>query len=247
MPVFRLRRDFIEFPPVTLSEPDGLLAVGGDLSVKRLLSAYRSGVFPWYDENAPICWWAPDPRMVFMPGGVHVSRSLLRALRSGRFRLTADAAFGRVVQCCAKTPREGQNGTWILPEMARAYERLFSEGHAHSIECWEGDTLAGGLYGVAIGGCFFGESMFHHRTDAGKAALAALSVHCEKWGYGLIDAQMPTPHLKRMGGLEISRMAYMKLLRDSLRKPGMPGPWTLDPGWLAGIHGTTMRLDGHST
>lgn len=231
MPVFRLSRNFMEFPPVTLAEPDGLLAVGGDLGVKRLLRAYRSGVFPWYDENAPICWWAPDPRMVFMPGGVHVSRRLLRVLRSGRFRLTADTIFERVVRECAGTPRRGQTGTWILPEMARAYTRLFQAGHAHSVECWEGETLAGGLYGVAIGGCFFGESMFHHRTDASKAAMAALSFHCEKWGYGLIDAQMPTAHLGRMGGMEISRQDYMRLLRSSLDKPGRPGPWTLDTDW----------------
>jgi len=180
------------FPPAeaALREPNGLLAVGGDLSPRRLLRAYRSGAFPWYGEGQPILWWSPDPRAVLLPERVRVSRSLRRTLRRGLFRVTVDRAFDAVIEACATVPRPGQDGTWITPEMAAAYRRLHRLGHAHSVEAWTRDgELAGGLYGVAIGRVFFGESMFSRRSDASKVALVTLCRALEAWGYGLVDAR----------------------------------------------------------
>jgi leucyl/phenylalanyl-tRNA--protein transferase len=225
MPIYRLTKA-LAFPPPEHAE-EGLLAVGGDLSFPRLLLAYENGIFPWYDEDEPILWWSPDPRMVFFPKQWQPSRRLARTIRSGRYRITADTAFEEVIRACAATPRRHEQGTWILPQMADAYIDLHHEGYAHSVECWEGDELAGGLYGVSIGACFFGESMFHRRTDASKAAFAALVGCCRTWGFGLIDGQLPNPHLEQLGGLVLPRAEFLALLRDAVKEPTRRGKWVV--------------------
>ena len=208
------------FPPIpelALDAPNGLLAVGGDLRPRRLLCAYRRGIFPWYSEGQPILWWSPDPRAVLWPNALHVSRTLRRTLRRETFTMTANTAFDRVVRECAG-PREGRDGTWITREMAVAYGRLHRMGHAHSIECWQGADLAGGLYGVAIGRVFFGESMFSRVSDASKAAL----VHLCTLGFALIDCQIPNPHLARLGAVEMDRRRFRALLDDWCEVPVPP-------------------------
>ncbi len=216
------------FPPAeaALREPDGLLAIGGDLHPQRLLRAYRAGIFPWYGEGQPILWWSPDPRAVLFPERVHVSRSVRRRLRRGRFRVTADRDFAAVIEACATVPRRGQDGTWITPEMAAAYRRLHALGHAHSVEVWdEGGALAGGLYGVAIGRVFFGESMFSRRSDASKVALVALCRALSSWGYGLVDCQVASPHLMRMGAELLPRRRFLDLLERLCPQAPAPGAW----------------------
>lgn len=197
------------FPPVerAFREPDGLLAAGGDLSSARLLAAYRRGIFPWYESGQPILWWSPDPRMVLFPDELHLSHSLRKTLRRQTFTVTFDAAFNDVIVACAN-PRPDQGGTWITPEMRRAYLRLHREGHAHSIEVWRGTNLAGGLYGIRIGRVFFGESMFSRESDASKVALAHLCRH----GYDLIDCQVESPHLRRLGARAIPRHEFLARL-----------------------------------
>ncbi len=201
------------FPDVSLAlrEPDGLLAVGGDLAPERILAAYRQGIFPWYSEGQPILWWSPDPRAVLFPERLKISRSLRKVLRKGRFRVTADEAFDRVVAGCA-APRKGEEGTWITPEMAAAYRRLHGMGAAHSVECWEGDELVGGLYGVAIGRVFFGESMFSRRSDASKVAFVHLVGMLQRWNYELIDCQVATRHLASLGAITIPRRQFIRML-----------------------------------
>lgn len=226
MPIFRLTEELI-FPPPHMAE-DGLLAVGGDLSRERLLLAYRQGIFPWYTEDQPLLWWSPDPRMVITPESLHVSRRLGRLLRQEAYNVTMDTAFGEVMDACAATPRHGQDGTWITPEMRAAYVDLHEAGYAHSIECWDGEDLAGGLYGVSLGGAFFGESMFSHRDNASKFALARLVRQLAAWGIGLIDCQLPTPHLARLGGREVPRTKFLHQLREALRQPTRRGPWSFD-------------------
>ena len=202
-------------PTLALDDPNGLLAAGGDLAPERLLCAYRRGIFPWFSEGQPILWWSPDPRAVLRPETLHVSRSLRRTQRRAAFTVSADAAFDRVVRECA-APRPGRESTWITPGMAAAYGRLHRAGHAHSIECWRGDDLAGGLYGVAIGRVFFGESMFSRAADASKIALA----HLCTLGFGLIDCQIPNAHLARLGAVEMSRRRFLALLGELCEAPG---------------------------
>ena len=214
MPVYQLTRDLV-FPPAHHAE-SGLLAVGGDLSRERLLLAYRSGIFPWYSDGEPILWWSPDPRMILLPGEFHCSRSLKRVLRNAPFRVTLDRAFAEVISACGETPRPGQEGTWITPEMAAAYIDLHERGYAHSFECWEGGRLVGGLYGVAIGGVFFGESMFSHRDNASKVAMHALVTAALAWGIVLIDCQVANPHLSSLGAREIPRHLFFKVLQSGL-------------------------------
>lgn len=226
MPLFRLT-DHLLFPPVHLAE-EGLLAVGGDLSPERLLAAYRSGIFPWYSKGDPILWWSPDPRMVLFPDRLHVSRRLVRSLRSGEFTVTADTAFERVIHSCATVPRPGQAFTWILPEIVDAYTRLHRQGYAHSIECRINDVLVGGLYGVSLGGCFFGESMFSLTRDGSKVAFTALARQCLRWQFVMIDCQLPTTHLAGLGASEIPREQFMRLLKSGLRMPTRRGAWQLD-------------------
>jgi leucyl/phenylalanyl-tRNA---protein transferase len=198
-----------------LPEPDesGLVAVGGDLRPERLLAAYRQGVFPWYDENLPILWWSPDPRAIFELEGMHVPRRLQRTLRSGRFRVTVDKAFGRVIRGCA----DRSEGTWITADMLAAYERLHRLGFAHSVEVWQGEELGGGLYGVAIGGFFAGESMFVRIRDASKIALVHVGQRLRERGFRLFDTQFRTEHTTRFGAIEIPRKEYLDRLREALR------------------------------
>ena len=202
-------------PALALDEPNGLLAVGGDLGPRRLLCAYRRGIFPWFGEGQPILWWSPDPRAVLWPEALHASRSLRRTQRRATFTISTDTAFELVVRECA-APRPGREDTWITPEMAAAYARLNRAGHAHSIECWHGSDLAGGLYGVAIGRVFFGESMFSGAPDASKIALA----HLCTLGFGLIDCQLPNAHLARLGVVEMSRRRFLALLDELCTAPG---------------------------
>ena len=224
------RDDGQPFPPAhrALIEPDGLLAAGGNLSPRRLLRAYRQGIFPWYSAGQPILWWSPNPRLVLLPESVNVSRSLRKTLKNGQFTMTADAAFAAVIAGCA-APRAGQDtGTWITPEMNRAYCRLHRLGHAHSIEAWHQSELAGGLYGVAVGQVFFGESMFSLMSDASKAALVLLAAQLRRWEFALIDCQVRTEHLTRMGAVEIARATFLQLLDRYCALPGRNGPWRLD-------------------
>jgi leucyl/phenylalanyl-tRNA--protein transferase len=217
------------FPPVDLAlrNPNGLLAAGADLSPARLIDAYAHGIFPWFNDDDPVLWWSPDPRMVLPVDDVRVSRSLRRTIRSTRFRVSADTAFAAVVAGCA-APRRDQNGTWITDEMAVAYGRLFDLGYAHSVETWEGDELVGGLYGVALGRMFFGESMFSRRSDASKVALVLLARQLARWDFDIIDCQMSTDHLASLGAREISRRSFLRRVRELVRQPAVRSPWRLD-------------------
>jgi leucyl/phenylalanyl-tRNA--protein transferase len=218
------------FPPAdtALREPNGLLAAGRTLSVPTLLEAYGSGLFPWFNEDEPVLWWSPDPRMVLVPGELHVSRSLDRRRRKGGYEVRADTAFETVMQGCA-APRPDQPGTWITHRMIAAYVRLHEAGHAHSIETWIDGELAGGLYGVAIGRAFFGESMFATRTDASKLAFLHLVGQLDRWGFGLVDCQMKTSHLASFGAREVPRADFLQAIGRLTTLPGPSGAWTLDP------------------
>lgn len=227
MPIFRLTHE-IAFPPVEAAET-GLLAVGGDLRRERLLLAYQSGIFPWYSEGEPLLWWAPDPRMVLLPDEFHCSRSLQRVLKKGAFDVTLNRAFPDVIRACGATPRPGQDGTWITAEMEAAYIDLHEAGHAMSIECWADGALVGGLYGVALGGCFFGESMFSHRSNASKVAAHALVRAAQAWGIPLIDCQVANPHLSSLGAREISRADFMQRLHIGLHTSLAPHAWQTLP------------------
>jgi leucyl/phenylalanyl-tRNA---protein transferase len=219
------------FPPVesALKHPNGLLAAGGDLSPQRLLDAYAKGIFPWFSDEDPILWWSPDPRMVLFPSELHVSRSLRRTIRTDRFAVSADRAFTDVMAGCAELRRD-QEGTWITVEMMAAYRRLAELGVAHSIEVWAGSDLAGGLYGVALGRMFYGESMFSRLPDASKVALVALARQLEQWGFALIDCQMTTPHLASMGAREIPRRDFLQRVSAAIAEPTVPAPWVLVDG-----------------
>jgi leucyl/phenylalanyl-tRNA---protein transferase len=223
-PVYRLDRRPL-FPPPEKARGDGLLAVGGDLSVPRLLEAYRSGIFPWFDPGEPILWWCPDPRLVLDPAELRVSRSLRATLRKGTYRVSFDVAFARVIRGCAAAPRPGQEGTWITPEVEAAYAALHEQGYAHSVETWAGAELAGGLYGVQLGPCFFGESMFALRPDASKVALVALADDLRSRGIGLIDCQVTTGHLLSLGAREIPRAEFLRRLREAPDDPIPRGSW----------------------
>lgn len=227
MAIYRLHQG-ARFPDPELAEPDGLLAVGGDLSSRRLLAAYARGIFPWYAPRSPILWWSPDPREVLFPGDIHVSRSLWRTIRSGRYRVRADTAFERVIRRCAEKERPGEDGTWIVPDMIAAYEQLHREGVAHSVEAWEGGALAGGLYGVSLGGAFFGESMFADRSDASKVAFVALVEWLRCRGFDFIDCQVRTDHLRRFGSRPVSRREFRARLAVSLEKPTLLGRWAVE-------------------
>lgn len=210
-----LAPDSLEFPAPeqALDDPNGLLAAGGDLSPARLLSAYRQGIFPWYEEGQPILWWSPHPRIVLIPEQIHVSRSLRKVMRRGDMQVTADRCFDRVLHACAG-PRGDSTGTWITPEMAEAYSTLHKLGYAHSIETWRDGELVGGLYGVAIGRAFFGESMFSLASNASKLALVYLAGQLAEWDYGVIDCQVETGHLCSMGATSVPRAVFRDLLVD---------------------------------
>jgi leucyl/phenylalanyl-tRNA--protein transferase len=212
---------------MALGEPNGLLAAGGDLSPGRLLDAYRNGIFPWYSAGQPILWWSPDPRMVLLPDELRVSRSLAKILRRGGYAVRADTCFERVMRECA-APRGSEAGTWITDEMISAYATLHRLGHAHSVETWIDGELAGGLYGVAIGRAFFGESMFTRAPDASKIALVHLTRDLQRRGLGIIDCQMNTAHLARFGAREIPRSNFLQRVKDLVHYPAPPGPWILN-------------------
>lgn len=214
------------FPPVenALDDPDGLLAVGGCLSPNRIINAYRHGIFPWFSPDQPILWWSPNPRLILVPGNLKLSRSLKKKIRKGVFSVTHDTAFEAVVEACSG-PRQDQTETWITEEMKKAYNKLHHMGYAHSIEAWHHDQMVGGLYGISIGRVFFGESMFHWRTDASKVAFAYLVDVLVKWHYQLIDCQVHTNHLISLGAEEISRNQFTSLLNKLCNKLPDPDAW----------------------
>ena len=215
-----LKRNELVFPPLSkaMREPNGLLAAGGDLSPERLIQAYRHGCFPWFEEGQPILWWSPDPRTVLLPAEVHVSRSLRKVLRQGRFRVMFDQDFAAVIAECAG-PRNYTDGTWITDDMQRAYLALHEQGHAHSVEVWDGDALVGGLYGLAMGRLFFGESMFSRADNASKVGFVTLVEHLQQAGFVLIDCQMPTDHLHSLGARSIPREVFAGYLSQYLDQP----------------------------
>lgn len=214
------------FPPVSkaLRSPNGLLCAGADLSPERLLDAYSKGIFPWFSEGEPILWWSPHPRMVLFPGELKVSRSLRKAVARGAFETRFDTAFAEVMRACAE-PRDGQAGTWIVPEMVAAYTRLHERGFAHSVESWRDGRLAGGLYGILLGRVFFGESMFSRETDASKVALVKLVARLEALGVGLVDCQQATRHLASLGAREIPRREFAQRLAESIQYPPTGSRW----------------------
>ena len=225
------------FPPLeqALIEPNGLLCAGGDLSAQRLLLAYRQGIFPWYSVGEPILWWSPDPRMVLVPSEFKISRSLQRTLRAGTYQIQLDSNFPAVMRFCAQTPRNGQVGTWITAEIQEAYGKLHKLGFAHSVETWMNGKLVGGLYGLAIGKMFYGESMFSHATDASKLALAHLTRFLTEQGFGLIDCQMNTPHLASLGAREIPRSEFITQLLALTAVLPLNGRWPIDGAGLAWV------------
>jgi leucyl/phenylalanyl-tRNA--protein transferase len=216
MPVFRLPHDLPVFPDPDEAEPEGLLAVGGDLGLPRLLTAYANGIFPWFNHGDPILWWSPDPRCILEPERLHVPKSLRRVLNSQRFRITVDQAFAEVMRGCAEAERPTGRGTWILPDMVRAYTEMHRAGFAHSVEAWEGKELAGGIYGVSLGGVFFGESMFYRRPNASKVALVTLMRLLERWGFDFMDCQQTTRHALRFGAREVPRREFLQRLHQAL-------------------------------
>ena len=211
-------------PDKALSVPEGLLAVGGCLSIRRLLNAYRHGIFPWNSCDEPILWWSPDPRMVLFPDKLTISQSLAKTMRQGRFTITTDKVFSEVILACAES-RKGEAGTWITAEILQAYNQLYRSGYAHSAEAWHNGELAGGLYGVAIGRVFYGESMFFRQTGASKVAFATLVQRLAHWGYKLIDCQISTHHLRSFGAEEISRSKFSQLLRQYCNEAPDPMAW----------------------
>jgi leucyl/phenylalanyl-tRNA---protein transferase len=224
----------LSFPPVEQASPEGLLAMGGDLRSERLLEAYRHGIFPWYNEQQPISWWSPDPRTVLFPEKLHISRSLKRSLRPGIFTVTLDACFHDVMRHCAG-PRAQypEGGTWITPAMADAYAALHEQGYAHSVETWQENRLVGGVYGVAIGGAFFAESMFTKVDDASKVSLVSLVRQLHVWGFRIIDCQQSSPHVIRLGAEEIPRRAYIEQVATAVKLHDRRGLWQFDrlPEW----------------
>jgi leucyl/phenylalanyl-tRNA--protein transferase len=229
MPVFQLDERLV-FPPAELADPDGLLAVGGDLRPERLLLAYSTGIFPWPTEGFPLLWHSPNPRYVLQGHRLHVPKSLARELKRGRYDVTLDTAFSRVMAHCAYKPRPGQNGTWITQEMLDAYKRLHELGFAHSVEVWSDGELAGGLYGVSLGAVFFGESMFALKPDASKVGFVRLVRQLGRWGIDLIDAQVHTRHLERFGAEHWPRTKYLAALNAALDHPTRRGVWRIDEG-----------------
>ena len=215
------------FPPLehALSKPNGLLCASENLSPERVVEAYCAGIFPWYSPGEPVLWWSPNPRMVLFPSEVTLSRSLRKTLRTSAYEVRFDSAFSEVIAACADTPRKNQQGTWITPEITSTYTRLFEQGFAHSVETWENDVLVGGLYGLAIGKVFYGESMFSRKTDASKIAFAHLVSHLLKHGVELIDCQMKTSHLASFGAREIPRNEFVARVKTLIDKPPRTGRW----------------------
>ena len=231
MPVF-LSSNSMRFPPLWRASAEGVLAVGGGLSRERLLTAYANGIFPWYDSDSPILWWSPPERCMLRPEEVHIPRSLRRTINARRFFISLDTAFERVVLSCARAPRPGQDGSWIVPEMIAAYCDLHEAGCAHSVEAWLDGELVGGLYGVSLGGAFFGESMFFHAPDASKTAFVWLACLLREWGFALIDCQQVTDNLMRFGAYPVSRNDFMESLAAALPLRFVSGKWTMPEGFF---------------
>ncbi len=225
MPIFILPEQLV-FPSPHLATQEGILAVGGDLSLKRLLLAYSQGIFPWFSDGEPLLWWSPDPRLVLYPEKLKVSKSLKKIIKQRRFHITADTAFDRVIKSCALVKRKNNEGTWIVDEMIKAYSLLHEAGFAHSIEAWHQGELAGGLYGVSLGRCFFGESMFTRVSNASKAAFVRLTGYLNSLSFDLIDCQVTTKHLVSLGAKEIPRSLFLNQLKESLKLPTVKGKWT---------------------
>ncbi|MCR9160904.1 MAG: leucyl/phenylalanyl-tRNA--protein transferase [Nannocystaceae bacterium] len=228
MPVYQLTEELV-FPDPSQAEDEGLLAVGGDLSPERLVLAYQHGIFPWYSEGRPILWWCPRPRLLLLPEELRIGRSLRKAMRRAPYRISVDTAFSQVIDGCAKTPRPDQGGTWITSDMRAAYIELHRLGIAHSVEAWRGTQLVGGLYGLALGTAFFGESMFAHATDASKIAFATLVLQLQRWSFRLIDCQVVTDHLLRFGAREFALSDFLGRLEVATDEHHRRGPWRFDP------------------
>jgi leucyl/phenylalanyl-tRNA--protein transferase len=224
VPVFLLS-DTIDFPPPHLATKDGLLAVGGDLSKERLILAYRMGIFPWFSDGDPILWWSPDPRLVLYPSEIKISRTLQKIIKKNVFSVTMDTAFDEVINQCAQIRLQQNQGTWIVKDMIDAYCKLHSAGFAHSMEIWQQKELAGGIYGVSLGKCFFGESMFSRVSNASNVALVKLAKYLSELSFDLIDCQVPTEHLIRFGAREIPRKLFLNQLEISLNAPTQKGKW----------------------
>jgi len=224
VPVFLLS-DNIDFPPPQLATKDGLLAVGGDLSKERLILAYRMGIFPWFSDGDPILWWSPDPRLVLYPSEIKISRTLQKIIKKNVFSVTLDTAFDAVITQCAQIRLQQNQGTWIVKDMIDAYCKLHSAGYAHSMEVWQQEELAGGIYGVSLGKCFFGESMFSRVSNASNVALVKLAKYLSELSFDLIDCQVPTEHLIRFGARKIPRKLFLNQLEISLNAPTQKGKW----------------------
>jgi leucyl/phenylalanyl-tRNA---protein transferase len=218
------------FPPVSWASPDGVIAIGGRPDAETLKTAYSRGIFPWPHAGVPVLWFCPDPRFVLVPEQAHVSRSLRKEMRRGAFEVRADTAFREVIRACAAKPRPGQDGTWITDEMIAGYTALHEEGLAHSVEAWQDGRLAGGFYGISMGGVFFGESMFADVPNASKVAFATLLANLVRWRFALVDCQSYTDHLAGFGAVEWRRARFLAALKRALRQPTRSGPWTLELG-----------------
>jgi leucyl/phenylalanyl-tRNA---protein transferase len=227
MPFFRLSEK-LDFPPAHFARSDGLLCVGGDLSSKRLILAYENGIFPWYSENEPLLWWSPDPRLVLFPDNIHISQSLKKKIKKSPFDIKIDNSFEQTIRSCALVRKKKNEDTWILPEMVDSYIKLHKLGYAHSIEAWKDNKLVGGLYGVCIGGSFFGESMFSFVSDASKTALVALARLLKKNSFDLIDCQVTTQHLLDMGAAEIPRSEFLDIIKKSITRKIDKNLWDQD-------------------
>lgn len=223
----------IVFPPVRRASPEGVVAVGGTPDAETLLAAYSQGIFPWPHEGVPLLWFSPDPRFVLPLAEVHVARSLRKTMRRGAFAVRADTAFAEVIRRCSEQPRPGQGGTWITAEMIAGYTALHAAGIAHSVEAWQGDRLAGGLYGISLGGVFFGESMYAAVPDASKVAFATLLANLIHWGFDLVDCQAYTAHLASFGAVDWRRPRFLAVLESALRRPTRQGSWELELGGIA--------------
>ncbi len=231
--VFILQNDYPAFPSPELADAEGLLAIGGDMTVEWLLEAYRNGIFPWYDENTQIMWWSPDPRAVMKPADVHISHSMKPIFNQKKFQLKVDTAFESVMRLCASVKRKDEDGTWILPEIIEAYTQLYILGYAHSFEAWQDDELVGGLYGVSLGKMFFGESMFSLKPNASKFAFISMAKLLENSGFSYIDCQVPTPHLQSLGCGLMPRDEFLSLVRKNNSFHTLKGKWTVKNGKIS--------------
>lgn len=227
MTIYRLFEEPV-FPDPEEADPDGLLAVGGDLSPQRLLTAYSNGIFPWYADDSPILWWSTDPRLVLIPDELHVPRSLRRLLNKGTFSFTMDTHFEAVIRQCACCPRPEQDGTWIVEDMVEAYIMLHELGYAHCVEAWQDGELVGGLYGISLGSVFYGESMFYKVPDASKAAFVVFVEQLRKWGFSLVDCQQTTDHLLRFGARELPRFRFLAMVQEAMDVRTREGVWRFD-------------------